>query len=152
MKRLIALLMVVLVLSLTGCEDEKIPKDEPYDIVIYVPDENFNGLEKKEVTIDTRDASLMLEALKEEEVVSEDCELISLTADKDNVEADFNSAFGEYLRNMGTSGEYLVLGSIVNTYLDAFDSKAMHITVEGEVLETGHNVYDGYMTRFELNP
>ncbi len=52
------------------------------------------------------------------------------------------------LKEMGSSAEYLVIGSICNTYLDVYHCAKIHITVNGEMLATGHAEYPGYMTRF----
>ena len=48
-----------------------------------------------------------------------------------------------------TSGEYVILGSVVNTFLTAYDADAIIITVDGEVLETGHSVYDQPLTLYQ---
>ena len=53
--------------------------------------------------------------------------------------------FGTWLSSMGTSGETMVMGSLVNTFLDAYDASAIKVTVDGAVLETGHQVYDGWL-------
>ena len=58
---------------------------------------------------------------------------------------DLSSDFGSWLSSMGTSGEMIVMGSLVNTFLDAYDASAMKVTVEGQVLETGHQIYDGWL-------
>ena len=58
---------------------------------------------------------------------------------------DLSSDFGSWLSSMGTSGEMIVMGSLVNTFLHAYDASAMKVTVEGQVLETGHQIYDGWL-------
>ena len=32
--------------------------------------------------------------------------------------------------------------SLANTFLDAFDADGLSLTVNGEILETGHGIYD----------
>lgn len=64
---------------------------------------------------------------------------------------DFGIAFAEQLSRTGSSGEYMMLGSVVNTYLEAFSANSMYITVDGNVLETGHNIYDYPLTHFADN-
>jgi len=39
-----------------------------------------------------------------------------------------------------------MMGSLTNTVLDAYDADSLVLTVDGEVLETGHSIYD-----FELS-
>ena len=50
---------------------------------------------------------------------------------------------------MGTAGEYLLLGSVVNTFLDNLDGESILITVDGETLESGHEIYDRELTFYE---
>ena len=54
-----------------------------------------------------------------------------------------------FLNTMGTSGEYVVMGSVVNTYLTAFGLDRITITVEGNVPETGHSIYDQPLRMYE---
>ena len=35
-----------------------------------------------------------------------------------------------------------MLGSLVNTFMDAFDADGVFLTIDGKALETGHNIYD----------
>ena len=65
---------------------------------------------------------------------------------KTTLKADFNEALRQSILPMGTSGEYVILGSVVNTFLTAYDADAITLTVDGEVLETGHSVYDQPLT------
>jgi hypothetical protein len=43
----------------------------------------------------------------------------------------------------------MVLGSLVNTYLSAYQAETVLITVEGQILESGHVIYDFPMGYFE---
>ena len=44
----------------------------------------------------------------------------------------------------------MLLGSLVNTMLTCYNAKTLTLTVDGAVLETGHNVYDTPFTLMEL--
>ena len=60
----------------------------------------------------------------------------TVTADKDgHIRADLNDAFAAQVRSLGTSGEYFLVGGIVNTLLDAFDGTEVMLTVNGAPLE-----------------
>ena len=74
----------------------------------------------------------------------------TVTADKDgHIRADLNDAFAAQVRSLGTSGEYFLVGGIVNTLLDAFDGTEVMLTVNGAPFESGHNIYDYALTRYE---
>ena len=51
-------------------------------------------------------------------------------------------AFGEAIRASGTAGETLKIYALVNTFAQARGATAVLITVDGKVLESGHEVYD----------
>ena len=55
---------------------------------------------------------------------------------------DLSDAYASYIQSLGTSGEYIAVGCLVNTYLTAFGADTVSITVNGAPLESGHNVYD----------
>jgi len=62
---------------------------------------------------------------------------------------DMNTAFAHALNGLGTSGEWLLLGSVVNTFLTFYGWESMYVTVNGQVIDTGHNIYDEALTYFE---
>lgn len=66
-----------------------------------------------------------------------------------HIKADLNDAFAAQVRSFGTSGEYYLVGGVVNTLLDIYDGADVTLTVNGAPLESGHAVYDTALTRFE---
>ena len=65
-----------------------------------------------------------------------------------HIKADLNDAFAAQVRSFGTSGEYYLVGGVVNTLLDIYDGADVTLTVNGAPLESGHAVYDTALTRF----
>ena len=55
---------------------------------------------------------------------------------------DMNAAFSEAIRASGTAGETLKIYALVNTFAQARGATAVLITVDGKVLESGHEIYD----------
>ena len=157
-KGLILILSLLLAFTTAGCKPEVKPEVKPEKEVrhvnLYLPDENYIELVPVEVEIRLGEMDLIEEkiwdALAEHELFTYDCVLQSMVkTDDGKLELDVNSEFGDYVRNMGSTGEYLIIGGIVNTYIDAFDCKAVKITEEGDILQTGHAEYDGYLEKFE---
>lgn len=61
---------------------------------------------------------------------------------------DMNQAFADYLGRLGTAGESIVIGSLVNTFLDCYQCDLLMITAEGKVLKTSHEVYEEYLEMY----
>ena len=64
---------------------------------------------------------------------------------------DLSSNFAEGLLNMGTVGEYLTMGSVVNSFLDTYQADGIEITAGGNVIETGHTSFEGVLNHFDSN-
>ena len=63
---------------------------------------------------------------------------------------DFNSAFAENIQSMGTAGEAIIMGSTVNSRIKNFDLGGIVVTVDGEALATGHDIYDYTLEFYEF--
>lgn len=134
-------------------EDTISKEDKTVEIKVYVCNDDATAFVAESVKIDELTPENIVKVLIEKSVLSSDVQ--ALKCDKQTVdgveslEIDFNEAFGAYVCSMGTTGEYYTIGSVVNTFLDAYGCKKIKITVEGNTLESGHAEYPGYMNRFE---
>ncbi len=61
---------------------------------------------------------------------------------------DMNQAFADYLERLSASGEYIVVGSLVNTFLECYQCDLMLLTAEGKVLRTGRGSYEEYLEMY----
>ena len=85
-------------------------------------------------------------------MIPEDVKVESFSAEKGETRRltlDLSPDFSDYLNSMGTSGEYLVMGSLVNTFLDAYNASAVKVTAGRAVIETGHQIYDGWLEQYD---
>ena len=134
-------------------ENQTVREDESTEITIYTSNDDATAFVSDSVKIDELTPENIVNALIEKSVLSSDVQV--LKCDKQTVdgveslEIDFNEAFGAYVCSMGTTGEYYTIGSVVNTFLDAYGCEKVKITLEGNTLETGHAEYPRYMNRFE---
>ena len=56
---------------------------------------------------------------------------------------NFSASFRDLINTMGTRGEYIIIGSVVNTFLTAYpECETVFLKADGNILESGHNVYD----------
>lgn len=131
-------------------EDEK--PAEPVKINVYCCNEDASGFNSKEAEIASRTPEAILGALLLQNAVPADTQILnfekSVVDGADSISLDLNSAFADFVYGMGSSGEYYAVGSVCNTFLDAYSCEKIQITIEGATLE-GHASYTGYMTRFQ---
>lgn len=132
---------------------EEKPADEAVEIEVYFANDDVSALEKEKVKLGALTAEEVWKQLVLKGVVPADTKVQSLKeVENDGEKAlhlDLSEKFAVYLNGQGSAGEYLTVGSICNTFLDAFDREAIRITVMGKELSTGHAEYPGYMTKYE---
>lgn len=131
--------------------DEEIYISDKQDVpmrsitVYYVDDRSAEVVGKR---VDVSDEFDIWNALKENGILTEDCELLNLNVNEPEkrLDLDFNTATGDRIRRMGTTGETEIVGCIVNTYLEAYTCKEIRLTEEGEPFVTSHGVDLGEYT------
>lgn len=121
------------------------PAESPTNTVIYmlyIPNDDVETF--TEVTIETNqiNAENVMAALQEYHVLPDTVTLNQFGSSGTQLIMDFNQAFGDLICATGTSGERMITGSVFNTFLNAFQAESVVFTVEGEVLESGHVIYD----------
>lgn len=123
------------------------------EIKIYFANKDASGFETEEVAMEDVSAEKIWEQLVAKGVVPADTQVISCTEKtidgEKALQLDLSEKFSTYLNGQGSSGEYLTVGCICNTFLDAFDGESIQITVDGKKLETGHAEYPGYLSKYE---
>ena len=62
---------------------------------------------------------------------------------------DLNQVYLQQLQSMGSTGEYMIMGSVCNTFLDAYGCNKIQVTTDGQEIVTGHAEYPGYNGKFE---
>ena len=134
-------------------EDTVSNEDKSVDIQLYVSNDDATEFVSESVKIDELTPENIVNALVQKSVLPSDIQVLKceeqIVDGVKSLDVDFNEAFGAYVCSMGTTGEYYTIGSVVNTFLDAYGCEKVKITVEGNTLETGHAEYPGYMNRFE---
>ena len=62
---------------------------------------------------------------------------------------DMNDAYAEAVRSSGTTGEEMLVYSLVNTFASARNAESVMLTVDGKPLQSGHAIYDYALTPME---
>ena len=101
--------------------------------VVYVPDEQSEALTP--VGTNVADPSGV-------KVVSSELKDGVLTL-------DMNDAYAEAVRSSGTTGEEMLVYSLVNTFASARNAESVMLTVDGKPLQSGHAIYDYALTPME---
>jgi len=122
---------------------------QPNTIWLYYGDENAEHLLATLYPIADFSEYSVLGALRTAGHFDGSVELLSFRKAGGEITLDFNEAFAQRIRSTGTAGEYIIMGSLVNTYLDAFNAATVTVTVEGSTWESGHVIYDMPLGRFE---
>ena len=137
-------------------DSAKAGKDEEGGVEIYYGDSNAEHLTSEIVEEEEVTPELLVNRLVDHQILSEGTKVNQFkeTDSKENgktLEVDFSMEFQDALFSQGTSGEFIMLGSVVNTFLDAYDADSMLITVEGNTLESGHCIYEKPMRYCEMD-
>lgn len=126
---------------------------EPVSITVYYSNDDATAFNTSEAELSVLSPEEIVKALTEKGVLTADIQVRSVKDTEADgakaIEVDFNDAFASYVSNMGTTGEYYIIGGVCNTFLEAYDCSKIKITVEGGTFTTGHAEYPGYMSKFE---
>lgn len=131
--------------------EETILTPAPMEIIIYHGNEDADGFETSTYEVYYYNSDLLIEKLIETGVLIQGVELLGEEYNDTCLHLDFNDAFRDLVCSMGTTGEYIVIGSVVNTFLDNYSDVAtsIYITANGDLLESGHVIYDFELSKFE---
>ncbi|MEG0356051.1 MAG: GerMN domain-containing protein [Lachnospiraceae bacterium] len=138
-------------------KEEQPAKDEGTNekkvITIYFSNSDATGFEKENLEIPTITPEILLENLIAKKALPTGVTVVSCQETRKDgekaIDLDLSQNFGTYVNTLGTSGEYIAIGSVCNTFLNAYSSQKIHVTVAGNILETGHAEYPGYMGVFQ---
>lgn len=138
--------IILSILMLAGCASGKniteMPSEEMTTFQVYYGDDNAEILLSKTVRVNEINAHTLLAALVAQDVIPEDTQIQSLKKEGSQLTVDFNNVFQEHLLSMGTAGERILIGSVVNTFLNALHVDSVVLTVNGNILESGHMIYN----------
>lgn len=131
-------------------------EEEESGIRIYYADSQAEHVVSDNIGEEEVSPELLLGELAKHNVISKKIKINSLNQKKsenngNSLSVDFSQEFQDELFMQGTAGEFLMLGSVVNTFLKAYDAESMTITVNGNPLESGHCIYEKPMKFCEID-
>lgn len=116
-------------------------------ITLYVPNNNHTELKTYRAYFDGT-AQGIISALSDMGALPENTKVLSFEIKGQRIIMDLSSEFGEALKE-ARSFEGIIVGSLANTLLNYYGIEELVFTIEGEILETGLNVYDFPITYTE---
>jgi len=123
------------------------PTAQLLPVTLHLPNENADGFITRQAETDGSIEGIVA-LLVAEGGLPAGCAPRSFSAQ--DASLDMNEAFLRAVSTTGTTGEYLLFGSLVNTVLGFFGLEVLYITAQGQVIETGHSTYD-FVFRFYEN-
>ncbi len=152
MKKVTALLTAaILLLNLSACQGKDETKDTAgaettqavmETVTYFHGDDTAERILSETAEISQCTPQALMDLLSDKGVLPEKVTVRSCQTEDDVLTLDLSREFAQAAQSLGTAGEYVLMGSVVNTFLTAFEADSMYILVEGKVLSTGHDVYD----------
>ena len=120
---------------------------------LYFPNDAVDDLRADTAQIpDTAVTTAYAQAIAEQLIVHDalpkGSQVLAISKDGDALTLDMNEAFLAGLRESGSTGELMYMGSLVNTFLDNFNCTTVRVTVNGQSFSTGHSEYDKPLQAF----
>ena len=85
-----------------------------------------------EPAVTTAYAQAIAEQLIAHDALPKGSQVLAISKDGDALSLDMNEAFLAGLRESGSTGELMYMGSLVNTFLDNFNCTTVRVTVNGQ--------------------
>ena len=130
-------------------------KSQEEQLTLYLPNENADGWNVTKNQIEQVTPDIIIGQLVGAGAIPDSVTVVSFGEDQGEngliLKLDLSSNFAEGLLNMGTAGEYLTMGSVVNSFLDTYQADGIEITAGGNVIETGHTSFEGVLNHFDSN-
>ena len=130
-----------------GKEPEQPEESTKAEVTLYLPNETADGfLTSSMILEDTPEA--IIAQLVADQALPEGVTVKSFDQKKGIL--DLSKEYTDGLQNTGTAGELLLIGCVVNTFLEHYGMKELLLYADGEIIETGHNTYDEAIRFVEL--
>lgn len=126
-----------------------VPLTEPYSGLVYeteetsaylyYPDDTLSNLLQVAWSGSIATEQELYDAWETSALLDTDTQVLSF----DGTTLDLSNQFAVLIGNFGTSAETLYIEGLATTFKEYYGLTQLYLTIEGEVLSTGHNIYDG---------
>ena len=150
------MLTAAMLLLLYGCgkarEPEEIteaPETDGVTVTYYHGDKYGDHLIEETTLIPRLTAQAVVDLLVEQKVIPEGTTVRNFRLYNGIITLDLSKEFEKEAQSLRSSGEYVLMGSLVNTFLSTYEARGMELTTEGRKLATGHDIYDYVLEFYE---
>lgn len=124
----------------TGSEEKSdTSEDTPQGtlVTVFLMNDEADGFTVKDVTLEELDAQKLIDEFIAAGEVKEGTKVNSFSKDDAGVlSLDLSAEFQTKISESGETGQYYIIGGIVNTFLGAYGADSIRITCNGADLET----------------
>lgn len=130
----------------TRTKEEQTEDVQQIKVTVYYGNSGSLELKHEDASIEQLTPENLIDSLAKHNIVSLDTKVNSFEEEDDAVgkvlKLDLSGSFREYLKTMSENGEKVILASVTNTFLEAYEAESIQITVEGKPLKTSHGSYE----------
>lgn len=116
------------------------------DLIVFYGDSQTGNLLSKTVRIPDLSAQTVMDELKKVGTITQNVTVLSMDQSDESgtteLRLDLSGEFKSAVQSNKSEEEYLMIYSVVNTFLMAYGADSIMITVDGSVLDTGHKIYE----------
>lgn len=116
------------------------------EVTIYYGNGASSELKTEVTEVEEITAENLISALAKHNIVSLDTKVNAFEEQevdgKKLVYLDLSKSFREYLKTMTQEGESIIIASVTDTFLEAYDADALVLMIDGATLETGNASYE----------
>ncbi|MBQ6807048.1 MAG: GerMN domain-containing protein [Lachnospiraceae bacterium] len=132
--------------------EEQISTEKMQTVIYYGNGASFE-LNTEVTSLEQLTAENLVAALAKRNIVSLDTKVNSFEEEENNgnkvLYLDLSKSFREYLETMTQEGECIIIASLTDTFLEAYDADSMVLMIDGSVLETAHASYEEPLEFYE---
>lgn len=125
---------------------EDVPESGSEEVAIFYGNSASDWLNSETALLEQLTAENLIDELFGHNIVSLDTKVNTFeereTDEGRVLHLDLSHGFREYLKTMTKEGENVIMASVAATFLEAYKADGIVITVDGNVLETRHALYE----------
>ena len=122
----------------TNSDTNSADNTEGTTVTLYYPDDELMKMLQTESKENIQSPNDLYAVWEKNAKLDTDTQVLSFS----NNTLDLSNQFAVLISNFGTSGELMYIDGLAKTFKEYYNLSELYLTIDGEILETGHNIYD----------